>query len=84
MRRGRRNDFIAIVVKPLRGQGTDSDVDRIAHTFRVVVGTDALLDLTDGVGLESHATAPLLPGRTERRHGGQPICSVAPCGRSDP
>ena len=36
MRQGRRNDFIAVVVEPLRGQLTDDDVDRIAHALGVV------------------------------------------------
>ncbi len=52
MRQGRRNDYIALVVEPLRGQLTDDDVDRIAHALGVVVGTDAMLALTDGVGLD--------------------------------
>ena len=52
MRQGRRNDYIAVVVEPLRGQLTDDDVDRIAHALGVVVGTDAMLALTDGVGLD--------------------------------
>ena len=52
MRQGRRNDYIAIVVEPLRGQLTDHDVDRIAHALGVVIGTDAMLALTDGVGLD--------------------------------
>ena len=52
MRQGRRNDFIAVVVEPLRGQLTDDDVGRIAHALGVVIGTDAMLALTDGVGLD--------------------------------
>ena len=52
MRQGRRNDYIALVVEPLHGRLTDDDVDRIAHALGVVVGTDAMLALTDGVGLE--------------------------------
>ena len=52
MRQGRRNEFIAVVVEPLRGQLTDDDVDRIAHALGVVIGTDTMLALTDGVGLD--------------------------------
>lgn len=52
MRQGRRNEFIETVVAPLRGRLTDDDVDRIAHALGVVIGTDAMLALTDGVGLQ--------------------------------
>jgi AcrR family transcriptional regulator len=52
MRQGRRNQQIAMVVEPLRGRLTDDDIDRVAHALGVVVGTDAMLALTDGVGLD--------------------------------
>ncbi len=52
MRQGRRNQQIALVVEPLRGRLSNDDVDRVAHALGVVVGTDAMLALTDGVGLE--------------------------------
>ncbi len=52
MRQGRRNEFIAVVVEPLRGRLTDDAVDRIAHALGVVIGTDTMLALTDGVGLD--------------------------------
>jgi AcrR family transcriptional regulator len=52
VREGRRNHHIALVVEPLRGRLSDTDVDRIAHALGVVVGTDVMLALTDGVGLE--------------------------------
>ena len=52
VREGRRNRHIALVVEPLRGRLTDNDVDRVAHALGVVVGTDVMLALTDGVGLE--------------------------------
>jgi AcrR family transcriptional regulator len=52
MRQGRRNEFIATVLAPLRGRLPDAEVDRIAHALGVVVGTDVMLALTDGVGLE--------------------------------
>jgi AcrR family transcriptional regulator len=51
VREGRRNRLIAMVVEPLRGQLSKKDVDRIAHALGVVIGTDAMLALTDGVGL---------------------------------
>jgi AcrR family transcriptional regulator len=53
VREGRRNEQIAHVLAPLRGRLPDADVDRIAHTLGLVVGTDAMLALTDGVGLEA-------------------------------
>lgn len=52
IRQGRRNKHITLVLEPLRGGLTDDDVDRIAHALGVVVGTDVMLALTDGVGLE--------------------------------
>ena len=52
VREGRRNQHIALVLEPLRGRLTDNDVDRIAHALGVVVGTDVMLALTEGVGLE--------------------------------
>ena len=41
-----------MVVEPLRGLIPKKDVDRIAHALGVVVGTDAMLALTDGVRLD--------------------------------
>jgi AcrR family transcriptional regulator len=51
VRGGRRNRQIAIVLEPLRGQLPAGDVDRIAHALGLLVGTDAMLALVDGVGL---------------------------------
>ena len=53
VREGRRNGRIAKVVEPLRGHLPKKDVDRIAHALGVVVGTDVMLALTDGVGLDA-------------------------------
>ena len=52
IRQGRRNEQIAKVLEPLGGRLSDDDVNRIAHALGVVVGTDVMLALTDGVGLE--------------------------------
>jgi hypothetical protein len=52
VREGRRNREIALVVNPLRGTLSDDDVDRLARALGLVVGTDAMLALTDGVGLD--------------------------------
>ena len=51
-RQGRRNEQIAKVLAPFRGRLTDDEVNRIANALGVVVGTDVMLALTDGVGLE--------------------------------
>ena len=53
MRQGRRNEHIALVVEPLRRKLAPTDVDRIAHALGAVVGTDVMLALTDGVGLDA-------------------------------
>ena len=52
IRQGRRNEHIAIVVEPLRTRLSDVDVDRVAHALGIVIGTDAMLAVTDGVGLD--------------------------------
>ena len=52
IRQGRRNEQIAKVLAPLGGHLSDDDVNRIANALGVVVGTDVMLALTDGVGLE--------------------------------
>ena len=52
VREGRRNRQIALVVEPLRGKLPDGDVDRLARALGLIVGTDAMLALTDGVGLD--------------------------------
>jgi AcrR family transcriptional regulator len=52
VREGRRNRQIARVLKPLRGNLPDADLDRLARALGLVVGTDAMLALTDGVGLD--------------------------------
>jgi AcrR family transcriptional regulator len=52
VREGRRNRYIALVVQPLRGTLPDAELDRLARALGLVVGTDAMLALTDGVGLD--------------------------------
>jgi AcrR family transcriptional regulator len=51
VREGRRNDLIAMTLEPLRGRIPKKGLDRIAHALGVVVGTDAMLALIDGVRL---------------------------------
>jgi len=52
VREGRRRRQIATVVDPLRVQLSKKDVDRIARALGLVVGTDAMIALIDGVGLD--------------------------------
>lgn len=52
VREQRRKAQIELVLAPLRGSHPDVEVDRIAHALGVVIGTDAMLAVTDGVGLE--------------------------------
>ncbi len=60
VRQGRRNEFIRKVLVPLRDEIPEQDLDRIAHALGVVVGTDATLALTDGVGLDVPAAKEAL------------------------
>lgn len=53
IREGRRNRTIAEVLRPLRERLTEAELDRLAHTLGLVLGTDAMLALTDGVGLDA-------------------------------
>ncbi len=55
VREGRRNRQIALVLEPLRGQISDAEITRIARALGVIAGTDAMLALTDGVGLSVDA-----------------------------
>lgn len=52
VRQGRRNDTIRLVVAPLCARLAEGDVERIAHALGLVVGVEAMIALTDGVGLE--------------------------------
>ncbi len=52
IRQGRRNDQIRRVVSSLDGQLDRKDVDRIAHALGLVIGTEAMIALTDAVGLD--------------------------------
>jgi AcrR family transcriptional regulator len=51
-REGRRNAQIDKVVEPLRDVLAPADVDRVAHALGLVVGTESMIALTDGVGLD--------------------------------
>lgn len=51
-REGRRNEHIRKVLEPLRKELPKKDLDRIAHALGLVVGTEAMIALTDAVGLD--------------------------------
>jgi AcrR family transcriptional regulator len=52
VRQGRRNDQIRTVLSPLDGTLPDRDVERITHALGLVIGAEAMISLTDAVGLE--------------------------------
>lgn len=52
VREGRRGHYTSRVVEPLRDRLSGDDVDRLVAALGVVVGTDGMLALTDGVGLD--------------------------------
>jgi AcrR family transcriptional regulator len=52
VRQGRRNEQIRNVIAPLGGNLASNDTDRIAHALGLVVGTEAMIALTDAVGLD--------------------------------
>lgn len=56
VREGRRNRQARRVLEPLAGKLSDDDLRRLEAALGVVLGTDAMLALTDGVGLDT-ATA---------------------------
>lgn len=53
IRQGRRNEQIRHVVAPLEGQLPKKDIDRIAHALGLVIGSEAMISLTDAVGLDT-------------------------------
>jgi AcrR family transcriptional regulator len=52
IRQGRRNELIRMVITPLSGRLPKKELDRIAHALGLVVGTEAMISLTDAVGLD--------------------------------
>jgi AcrR family transcriptional regulator len=55
IRQGRRNDQIQKAIAPLRDQLSNKDFDRVAHALGLVVGSEAMISLTDAVGLDVQA-----------------------------
>lgn len=53
VREGRRNRPSRKVVEPLVGIFDDRDLDRVAAALGIILGTDSMLALADGVGLSA-------------------------------
>lgn len=60
IRQGRRNEQIRNVIAPLEGRLAKKDLDRIAHALGLVVGSEAMISLTDAVGLDVPAAKKTL------------------------
>ena len=52
VREGRRNRQSRLVVEPLVGRLDDHDVERLQAALGIILGTDSMLALRDGVGLD--------------------------------
>lgn len=59
-RAGRRNGLIREVLSPLTGALPEQDFDRIAHALGLVLGAEAMIALTDVVGLDAPAAKDAL------------------------
>jgi AcrR family transcriptional regulator len=53
IRAGRRNELIREVLRPLAGALPEHDCERIANALGLVIGTEAMIALTDAVGLDA-------------------------------
>lgn len=51
-RQGRRTEQIQQVLQPLEGTIPAEDLERVAHALGLVVGVEAMISLTDAVGLD--------------------------------
>lgn len=60
VREGRRNRQSRQVVEPLVGRIPADDLDRLVAALGIVLGTDSMLALTDGVGLSAEEAKPVL------------------------
>lgn len=52
-RQGRRNEQIRQAIAPLQGKLPKRDIDRIAQVLGLVIGAEAMISLTDAVGLDA-------------------------------
>jgi AcrR family transcriptional regulator len=60
IRAGRRSELIGEVLSPLAGTLPQKDFDRVANALGLVLGTEAMISLTDAVGLEAPAAKDAL------------------------
>lgn len=60
VRQGRRNEQIRQVVAPLQGRLSKKEIDRVAHALGLIVGSEAMIALTDAVGLDVPAAKKTL------------------------
>lgn len=60
IRQGRGNEQIRQVLAPLDGGLAKRDIDRIAHDLGLVIGSEAMISLTDAVGLDVPAAKKTL------------------------
>jgi AcrR family transcriptional regulator len=60
IRQGRRNQQIRNVIAPLEARLPKKDLDRIAHALGLVIGSEAMISLTDAVGLDVPAAKKTL------------------------
>ena len=56
----RRNELIREVLSPLGGTIPEQEFDRVAHALGLVFGTEAMISLTDAVGLDAPAAKDAL------------------------
>lgn len=59
-RQGRRNEQIGQVVRPLRGKLSKKDLDRLSRALGLIIGTEAMIALTDAVGLDEQTAKKTL------------------------
>lgn len=52
VRQGRRNAQIRNAIAPLHGQIPNKDLDRIARALALIIGSEAMISLTDAAGLD--------------------------------
>jgi hypothetical protein len=60
IRAGRRNELIREVLSPLAGTLPEQEFDRIGNALGLVFGTEAMISLTDAVGLDAPAAKDAL------------------------
>jgi len=59
-RAGRGNELVREVLSPLAGRLPEHDFDRVANAVGLVIGTEAMISLTDAAGLDAPAAKDTL------------------------